>query len=101
MSEHGGKTVGSVLKEFFVSLGLDLEAQSFAKGQLAIDLLEKGLEKLKEGVEELIHAIPEMVDQISENAEHLELMSTETAPTTESLQELAYAGRFVNVSADE
>lgn len=93
--------MSNVLRELAVSLGLEVDEASFAKGELFAKAVEFGLEKLvevgKEAVEFFIDIAKESVvaaDEIDKTAQSLGL-------TTTSLQELTYAGGLAGVTVEE
>lgn len=87
----------SLLKSFFVSLGLDLQGEQFAKGQLAVSILEKSAGALVEKFQQIVAIIPHMVDELTDQASELQKAQAKTGVATDALQELAYAA---NQTAD-
>lgn len=92
---------GTILRELFAKLGLDVDAASFAKGQLAADGVKFALEKLvgwgKAAAEGLIDVAKEAV----ETAAHLDDTSQAIGVSTDALQELGYAAGQSGLEAAE
>src|SRR4051812_16352018 len=91
-SGHGGH--GGALKEFFVALGLDADAASFASAQSVVDALEKGLEKLVEVAKEIPEKFAEMILSTGEYAHAVERVTEITGQASETVQELAYVSKL-------
>lgn len=87
----------TVLKEFFVFLGLDMQGEQFARAQIAVNLLQKGLQFLVEKASEAVEALKRIPDELTNQASELEKASAKTSVHTDALQELAYAA---NQTAD-
>lgn len=90
-----------VLRELLVKLGLDIDAQSFAKGHLAAHLLEQGLEKVVETAHELIHAFAENIEETIEYGDKVKKTSQSIGVAADALQELHYAGSLADVTAED
>jgi len=88
-----------VLREILVKLGLDIDAQSFAKGELAAKVVEKGFEKLVEIGTELVHSFIENIHATAEYGDHIQKTSQKIGIGIEALQELEYAADLADVSA--
>lgn len=80
-----------VLRELALKLGLDVDAQSFAKGELAAKTVEKGLEKLVDWVKESAEAFVELVKSTAEYANETGDMAQATGLSARALQELRVA----------
>lgn len=83
-----------ILRELFVKLGLDIDAQSFAKGQITASALEAAFHRLVETVSENIKSAIEYGDKI-------EKASQKIGVARKALQELQYAGSLADLSAEE
>jgi len=90
-----------ILKELLAKLGLDLDAQSFAKGQLAADALKGALALVAEVAKEVGKAMIEMTIGTVKAADHIDEVAQATGLTTDELQELAYAGSFSSLSMED
>lgn len=90
-----------VLRELALKLGLDLDAQSFAKGELAAKLVEKGVEKLVDVVKEAAEAFVENVKGVIEYGDELNKASQASGIARDALQELRYAANLADVSNEE
>lgn len=90
-----------LLKELFVSLGLEVDEAAFAKGQLAASLVEAGIKKVVEVGKELIASFAENAKEAIEYGDHIRKTSQQIGIATEALQELQYAGKLSGVSAEE
>lgn len=84
-----------------MKLGLDLDATSFVKGTLAIHAIEKGLDVFKDVARELVLGLPHLVSEVAEASDKLDSLSQVAGVSTASLQQLAYAGKFSNLSMDD
>lgn len=89
-----------ILRELFVTLGLNINEAEFAKGELAAEAVKESLEKLVEWGKEVVEMFVEMAKGAVETAEDLEVTSQQIGLTTEALQELRYAGTFVGLTAE-
>lgn len=85
-----------ILRELFAKLGLDVDAQSFAKGQLAVEGIKFGLNKLVEFGEQ---AIDKIFDLVKETVE-LGRSSQATGIATRALQELQGAAEASGVDME-
>lgn len=92
--------MGEALKEFFVSLGLDADASSFASAQSMVDLLEKGLQKLVEWAMKAAQAFTDAVLGTAAYGSQLDDASKKTGLTTQQLQEFAYVSQLAGGSAE-
>lgn len=86
-----------IVREFLVKLGLDVNAQSFAKGTVAVDILKSGLNKLIEIGHDLAHRFEETL----EAGDKIKKTSQSIGVAAEALQELQYAGGLADLSAEE
>lgn len=86
-----------LLREIFVKLGLDVDAQSFAKGEGAVEIIKAGLSKLVEFGKEVV----EQVNAVSEFGEHVRDLAQTTGLTTDSLQRLGKAAANEGIGMDE
>jgi len=93
--------MSTILREISVALGLDVDAASFAEGELAAKAMEKGLEGIveigKKAIEFFVDVAKEAVlatDEIDKNAQAVGLSTT-------AYQELTYVGGLAGVSAEE
>lgn len=89
-----------VLKELFVKLGLDVDEAAFAKGQLAAGLVEAGLRKVVEIAGEVVHAFAENIKEAIEYGNRIEKTAQSIGIATGALQELQYAGKLADLSAE-
>jgi hypothetical protein len=95
---HGGG--GGALKEFFIALGLDSDASSFASAQAAVDTLEKGLDLAFEAAEKLFEGFVEAVEGTAEYAHAVEHAAEKTGLATDTIQQLAYVSEQAGVASD-
>lgn len=91
----------SVIRELAVKLGLDVDAASFAEGQLAAKAVEKSLELIVEAAKATIEFLYDVGKEAIETAGKLNDTSQAIGVTTDALQELQYAGGLAGISADE
>lgn len=89
-----------ILRELFVRLGLDVNAASFATGEVAAKVVEKGFEKLKDVVTDAIEEFVNMVKEVAKTGAELEELSQQTGITTDSLQNLITAANYSGVSTE-
>jgi hypothetical protein len=90
-----------ILRELFVKLGLDVDEASFAKGQLAANLITAGLHKLVEVGIGTAHAFVENAHAAIEYGDKIKKSSQSIGIATDALQELQYAGSLADLSAEE
>lgn len=88
------------VRELAAKLGLDTDAQSFAKGDAAISLVKFGLEKLVEVAAEAVSKFVEVVQGTAEAGDQIKELSQATGVGAESLQVLANAAKTEGVSID-
>jgi hypothetical protein len=96
----GGHGAGGALKEFFLALGLDADAASFASAEAAVHALEKGLELAYEAAEKLADAFVESVISTAEYSHATEHASEVTGLATDTIQELGAVSRIAGTGAD-
>ncbi len=85
-----------VLKELFVSLGLDVDAASFASGAAAVEIVKAGLGKLVEFGKEVI----EHIAGVAEYGAKIKEMAQVTGLSTDELQRLGKAAASEGVDID-
>lgn len=91
----------SILRELALKLGLDLDAQSFAKGELAAKALEKGLEGIVDVAKEAVEFLVDVAKEAVFAADEIDKTSQAVGLTTAALQELTYVGGLAGVGAEE
>lgn len=94
MSEGGG---GNVVRELLVRLGFDVQAQSFLKAELSVEVIKEALEKVVEIAREAVEALL----GVAETGKKLDELSHQTGVATDTLQELAYGAQFSGLSVEE
>lgn len=92
--------MGEALKEFFIVLGLDADASSFASAQSMVDLLEKGLQKMVEWAERAFSAFEDAVIGTAKYGSALDDASKKTGLTTQALEEFTYASQLSGGSSE-
>ena len=90
-----------ILRELFARLGLDVDAQSFAKGALAVEVVKAGLGKLVDKAVELAEQFVENVKGTADFAEEIEGLGQATGLGTQSLQKLGKAAAAEGIALDE
>lgn len=90
-----------ILESLFQKLGLDLDAQSFAKGQLAVEGIKLALRGLTGVARDVGRAMVGIVTETIKTADHIDELAQSTGITTAALQEFAYAGSFSSLTMDE
>ena len=83
-----------VISEIFTRLGLDLDAASFARGQLAVEGIKLGLASIVGVAERVTRALVGTVEKTLEHADAIDEASQSAGISTDALQELAYAASF-------
>lgn len=83
-----------VVSEIFTRLGLDLDAASFARGQLAVEGIKLGLASLVGVAERVTRALVGTVERTLEHADAIDEASQAAGINTDALQELTYAAGF-------
>lgn len=83
-----------ILKELFVKLGLDVDAQSFAKGQIAANAISRAFSFVANSIAENISQAIHYGDEIIKTSQRIGIATT-------ALQELQYAGSLAGLSTDE
>ena len=91
----------SILRELFVKLGLDVDAQSFAKGQIAAEVLRASLVKVVDTAREVAGAFVENIKSTAEYGKQLHELKAATGSSTESLQQLVKAGSLHGAGFDQ
>lgn len=91
----------SIIKELAVKFGLDVDAASFAEGELAAKAVEKGLGAIVEVAKKTVEFLVDVAKEAVEVASSLNDTSQAIGVTTDALQELQYAGGLAGVSADD
>lgn len=90
-----------VVRELFAKIGLSTNAQDFAKAELLVEGIKKGLEIIREKAHEAFEGFVEVFKGTAEFSEHLSNMSAATGLSTTSLQELRYAAGLADIGLDE
>jgi hypothetical protein len=88
------------LQEFFISLGLDSDAASFASAEASVDALEKALEKLVEWAERAFEALIGAVEGTAKYGSQLDDASKKTGESTQALEEWTYIASLVGGSSE-
>lgn len=89
-----------VLRELLIKLGLDIDAQSFAKGELAAEVVKASFEKLVDIGKELVHSFLENINAVSEFGEQINTLAQTTGIGTTALQQLAKAASLEGISIE-
>lgn len=89
-----------ILRELLIMLGLDIDEASFAKGQIAADLVKASFEKLVETGKELVHQFVENVEEVAEMGHKLEKLAQQTGLEVNELQDLASAAGASGIDMD-
>ena len=90
-----------ILRELFARLGLDVDAQSFAKGALAVEVVKSGLTKLVDAAVEVAQQFVENVKGTAEYAENIEGLAQSAGVTTDALQRVGKAAALEGMGIDE
>lgn len=89
------------IRELFVKLGLDWESSGFASAQLAVDLLEKGLQLAVDAVNKLSDTLVEATVSTAAYGEEVEVLGQKTGFATDAIQKWSYAAQLSHSSAEE
>lgn len=92
---------GGILRELFMRLGLDVDAQAFAKGNLAAEGIKLGLEKAVDAARELTATFVENIGKVSEYGENILRLSEQTGLGTAAIQGLGKAAQSEGIGVDE
>jgi hypothetical protein len=90
-----------ILRELFVRLGLSIDEQAFAKGELAAEVVKASLEKLVDIAKETAEKFVEMIRETAEYGKETKEAAQATGLTTEALQQLRGAARAVGLDAGD
>lgn len=86
-----------IVREMLALLGLEVDEQSFAVGELAAHAVEKALDLVGQALEGLAKQFAEFLDE----ADQLSNLSAELGISVERLQELRHAGAMASVPFEE
>lgn len=89
------------LKELMIKLGLDLDAQSFFKAELASHAVEKGLHLIGEAAHFAAHALESIVEGVVDTGVRASRLSQSLGINAQDLQRMAYVGSFAGLSMDD
>lgn len=90
-----------ILRELFAKLGLDIDAQSFARGALAVEVVKFGLGKLVAAATDAVMKFGEMVQSTAETADQIEGLAQQAGISTDSLQRLGKAGAVEGMGLED
>ena len=85
----------------FAKLGLDVDAQSFAKGQLAVEAVKLGLQTLVRAASAAVGAVVDLAKSTVDYASELDDTSQAIGVNTTALQELRYAAAISGLGVEE
>lgn len=91
----------SILREIFVKLGLDVDAQAFAKGNIAAEVLKASFEKVVDVAKETAQAFIENIEATAEYGDKIIELGAATGIGTKSLQQLGKAAAEEGIGIDE
>lgn len=89
-----------LLRELFVKLGLDVDAQSFAKGQLAVEAVKLAASYLANTISETAAQFEDMVKSIAESTVEIDKSADAIDLNAETLQRYRTAAAEAGVGAD-
>jgi hypothetical protein len=90
-----------IVKELFARLGLTVDEGGFSKAKTALGSVRTAVLGLGAVLGAVKVGIEAMVKHTAETADHLDDLSQSTGISSKTLQELAYAGQFANLSLDD
>lgn len=91
----------AILREFLAKLGLDVDATSFAKGELAASGIKLALEKVVEWGKQAGEALLDVAKDAIETAAKLDATSQSIGLSTDALQEFDYVASQASISTEE
>lgn len=83
-----------IVRELFALLGLKVDEQSFAKGQLAVEVIKAGAAKLYETVKGVADTFVEMVKGTAEAGNQILDLAEQTGVSAEALQRMGAAAKL-------
>jgi hypothetical protein len=89
-----------VLREMVAKLGLDFDAQSFLKAEVAFSVLQKGAQLVAAAVEHFAGALGDAIVQTARKADALDELSQKVGIGTEQLQEFGYAAGLSGLTTE-
>jgi len=90
-----------ILREIFAKLGLDVDAQAFAKGAIAVEGVKAVVGKLVDKAEDLARQFVENVKATAEYAENIDGLAQSAGVTVEALQRVGKAAALEGMSIDQ
>jgi hypothetical protein len=90
-----------VVRELFTLLGLDVDAQSFAKGQLAAEGVMKALGLLRDAAVKAAEALKETIFGTAEAGDRIKELAERTGVNAQALQRMAYGAKQSGVEMDQ
>jgi hypothetical protein len=90
-----------ILRELFTKLGLDVDAQSFAKGQLAVEGIKLGLSKLAELGKTAVRSIVELATETAAYGDVTIKTAQQLGLTAEQYQQLDFAMQRSGTSIEQ
>jgi hypothetical protein len=90
-------SVGAIIEEVAVKLGLDVEEAGFTKATFVADLLHEAFDKLKEIAIELWHELQNLAPETANFANEARKAALRTGLTTQAFQELSFAAKASGV----
>src|ERR1044071_5665556 len=92
---------GAVLREIFVRLGLDVDAASFAEGELAASAVKVAMQAIVGVARGVVGGFVELVKGTAAYGKETLETAQATGLTTQALQELRRAADFTGVGAEQ
>lgn len=90
-----------ILREIFAKLGLDVDAESFAKGELAAAAVEKALDKLVDMAKEAVATFVENIKATAEYGETIVDLAQQAGISTDKLQRLSKATAEEGIAVED
>lgn len=91
----------SILRELAVRLGLDVNAQDFAKGNLAAEGIKVGLEAAVNAARQLASTFVDNIQRSAEYGEQVKKLSSQTGISTDTIQRLGKAAASEGIEVSE
>lgn len=91
----------SIIKEFAATLGLDVNAASFLKGQVAFKLIETAAMKFVNFLGSAVRALPEMTMELIQTADAIDELSQSAGISAKQLQEVSYVAGFSGLTMND
>jgi hypothetical protein len=94
-------TGSATLKEFFISLGLDVDHDAFVKGAFAVNQIASAVREVVAVGKRALGVLPDLAGHVADVAHEAVLAAERTGLTTDAIQELNYAAATAGVGSEQ